>query len=87
MWNKTLAGLMCGLVFLVMAPSALSLLFKQHIPLMLALTVVVGLSSWAAIMTWCYAAENGKVAWLRGMYFALSSTGLYALLFFTVGMP
>ncbi|QIZ83987.1 hypothetical protein HF888_06985 [Bermanella marisrubri] len=87
MWNKTFAGLIGGIIFIIFTPSAFSLLFYQQIPLMLALTVVLGLSAWAGIMTWCYAAPNGKTAWLRSSYFILGSLAFYGLLFLTVGMP
>ena len=87
MWNKTFAGLLCGLFFLVLAPSALSLIFQSSIALLLGLTILFGLSGWAGTMVWCYAADSGKEAWKRGAIIAIPSICLYAFAFFVFGVP
>ena len=87
MWNKTFAGLLCGIVFVIFAPSGIALMLKQHLSLVLGLTVLFGLTGWAGIMTWCYGAQSGKQAWLRGAYCALPSIAIYAFAFFVFGAP
>ena len=87
MWNKTFAGFLCGLLFVIFAPSSMALMFKQSIALVLGLTVLFGLTGWAAIMTWCYGADSGKQAWLRGAYCAVPSLAVYAFAFFVFGTP
>ena len=87
MWNKGIAGFICGMLFVIFAPSAATLFFLEHTALFIALTIVIGLSGWAVIMTWCFAADSGRQAWRRGGTVAITSLICYAGAFFTVGLP
>ncbi len=87
MWNKTFAGFLCGILFVIFAPSSLALIFKTHLVLVLGLTVIFGLTGWAVIMTWCYAAQSGKQAWFRGGIVALSSIVFYLFALVVFGAP
>lgn len=86
MWNKSFAGFICGLLVLVLTPSSIALFFKHLAPMVLAFTTVLGISAWAGVMTWCYAADSGKQAWQRGLSFSLPLAVVYAIAFFSQGV-
>ncbi|MBQ4850319.1 hypothetical protein [Pseudoalteromonas sp. MMG012] len=87
MWHKTFAGLISGLIFMVLVPSSLSLLMPSQVGLILALGLIFALSSWAGVMTWCYAANTNKQAWGRAAKAALPVILIFTGIFFTTAGP
>lgn len=87
MWNKSFAGILCGILVIVFLPSAFSLFFPSIIAWWIAFTIIIGLPSWAGVMTWVYAAPNGKKAWQRGLSCSLPCMALYGIAFLTMGLP
>ncbi|KAF7767765.1 hypothetical protein PCIT_a3855 [Pseudoalteromonas citrea] len=87
MWHKTFAGLLSGLIVMILVPSSISLLLPDYIGVVLALGLVLALSAWAGIMTWCYAADNSKQAWLRAAKASVPTILTFIVIFFTAAGP
>jgi len=87
MWHKTFAGLLSGLVFFLLIPITFSLIIPSSTALMVTFTIVIFLPVWAGIMTYCYAAQSAKQAWLRGIKLALPSALFYFSAYITMGFP
>lgn len=87
MWHQTFAGLISGLLFLLLIPTAFSLFFPTFTAFMIMMAIVVFIPTWAGIMTYCYAATSVKQAWLRALTFSLISGLFYFCAYFTVGVP
>lgn len=87
MWHKTFAGLLSGLFVMALVPSSLSLLFPNYIGIVLALGLIFSLSSWPAVLAWCYAANSAKQAWLRAAKAAIPIIVIFTCIFFTAAGP
>ncbi|TMO59413.1 hypothetical protein [Pseudoalteromonas aurantia] len=87
MWHKTFAGLLSGLIVMVLVPSSISLLLPNYIGVVLALGLIFALSTWAGVMTWCYAADSSKQAWLRAAKVSVPSIIIFIGIFFTAAGP
>ena len=79
MWNKSFAGFFCGWLCIVLVPGAFVQLNEQLANVMIAVLILIGLSAWAGIMTYCYAAATGKEAWKRGGKLLLPCAVFYAV--------
>ncbi|MDP4982946.1 MULTISPECIES: hypothetical protein [Pseudoalteromonas] len=87
MWHKTFAGFLSGIIVMILIPSIISLWFPAHINLFLAISLVVSLTAWAGVMTWCYGAETNKQAWLRAAKLALPTLLIFVVTFFIAAGP
>jgi uncharacterized membrane protein len=87
MWHKTFAGLLSGLIVMILIPSSISLLFPDYIGVVLALALIFALTAWAGVMTWCYAADNTKQAWFRAAKASIPSILIFIAIFFTATGP
>lgn len=87
MWHKTFAGLLSGLIVMILIPSSISLLLPAHIGTILAIGLVLALSAWAGVMTWCYAADSNKQAWARAAKAAIPTIFIFTCIFFSATGP
>ncbi|NNG42485.1 hypothetical protein HJP15_06045 [Pseudoalteromonas sp. NEC-BIFX-2020_002] len=87
MWHKTFAGMLSGLIVMILVPSIISLIFPQLVGLILALGLVFALSAWAGVMTWCYGANTNKQAWLRAAKAAILTIIIFIGVFLTATGP
>jgi hypothetical protein len=87
MWHKTAAGLLSGMIVMILIPSILSLWFPAHINVFLAASLVVALTAWAGVMTLCYGAETHKQAWLRAATLAIPTLAVFVATFFIAAGP
>jgi hypothetical protein len=87
MWHKTFAGFLSGTIVMILVPSILSLWLVTHINMVLAISLVLALSAWAGVMTWCYGADSAKQAWKRAGLLAIPTIIIFVITFFTAAGP
>lgn len=87
MWHKTAAGMLAGLLAMVLVPSTLCLWFVSAINLILAASLVLALTLWAVVLTWCYAATDAAIAWRRAAWVSCPLIIVYGLTFFIAKLP
>ena len=87
MWQKTLAGFFCGMLTMTLIPSAIVLISETLTSLMVAVVITIGISAWAGVMTYCYAANTTKQAWQRGALVLAPSLAIYLLALIIRGIP